>query len=193
MSSYLSAAFTRIAATWPWYIVRGAGFVAVLLIFLLMLSGIGQVTGHMYRLFEPSKAWAIHRALAIALCFSIAIHVLFLLLDHTLSFSLPQLFIPFISHYKSFWVGLGVLSMYFVAIIVASSLNWIDTKKGVWKNLHFTSYLVLVLVYFHALYTGTDLAYGAFRAIWIAIGVVMLLAVVLRLWRSGTLVKKPKS
>ena len=120
--SYFSIALDRIATTWPWYIVRGAGFVAAFLIFLLMLSGIGLVTGHIYRLFEPIKAWAVHRALGIALCVSVAVHMIFLLIDHSLPFTFPQLFIPFIASYKTFWVGLGVLSMYLVALVVASSL-----------------------------------------------------------------------
>ena len=43
----------RVSASWPWYIIRGAGFVAAGLLILLMLSGIGQVTGITYRFIEP--------------------------------------------------------------------------------------------------------------------------------------------
>ena len=189
MSLFLSVAFQRIITTWPWYIVRGAGFIAAFLIFALMISGIGLVTGHIFRIFEPAVAWAVHRALAIALCVSIAVHVLFLLIDHKVSFSLPQLFIPFISSFHNLSVGLGIIAMYGVAIVVASSLGWIDTKKKVWKNLHFTSYLVLVLVFLHALLTGSDLAYGTFRTVWLSFGAIMALAILIRLWRAGTLKK----
>jgi predicted ferric reductase len=200
--SLFQIAFERIGATWPWYVVRGAGFIAVFLLILLMFSGIGLVTGHMYRLFEPAKAWAVHKALAIALCVSVAVHVIFLLFDHYVSFSIPQLLVPFLSHYqRSIAVGpvlgtlaiaLGILAMYGIVIVVASSLGWIDTKKALWKKLHFTSYLVMLFVFLHALYTGTDLAYGTFRAVWLLIGSIILLGVVARVWRAGTLSKKIK-
>jgi len=45
------------------------------LLILLMLSGIGQVTGLTYKIVEPVKAWVIHKALALALCGAIVVHV----------------------------------------------------------------------------------------------------------------------
>lgn len=191
----------RVGTSWPWYIIRGAGFVAAGLLILLMLSGIGQVTGIIYRYVEPIKAWAIHKALAYALCASIIIHIGFLLIDKYVSFSLLQLFIPLASRYNNgtklygislgaIAVTLGILAMYGVAIIVASSLGWIDTKKKAWRRLHYLSYVVALFVFLHAVSTGSDLKYGTFRAAWIAASFVVVLAIIARLWRAGTVKKK---
>lgn len=188
----------RASTSWKWYIIRGAGFTAAGLLILLMLSGIGQVTGLTYRFFEPLKAWIIHKALAIMLCVAIAIHVLFLLFDHFVSFNLLQVLVPFASHYNNgtkffglplgaLAVTLGIVAMYGVAIIVASSLGWIDSKKTTWRWLHYLSYLVMLFVFLHALYVGSDLKYGSFRSIWIVLIVLVLLAVISRLLRAGTL------
>lgn len=187
----------RFSTSWPWYIIRGAGFIAAGLIVLLMLSGILQVTGLIYRFIEPITAWAIHKALAIALCISIAVHIGFLLIDNYVRFSLVQLFVPLESHYNnsttflgvalgSLSVSLGILAMYGIAVIVASSLGWIDTKKRAWKSLHYLSYAVAVFVFLHALYTGSDLKYGVFRLAWIGLGAVVVLGILSRLWRAGT-------
>lgn len=194
----------RVSASWPWYIIRGAGFVAAGLLILLMLSGIGQVTGIIYRFIEPVKVWAIHKALGIALAVSIAVHVGFLLIDHFVPFSLTQILVPFASHYNNgtkLWglplggiaVTLGVLAMYCVAIIVASSLGWIDTRKKTWRKLHYLSYVVIFFVFLHALYVGTDLKYGVFREAWIAAGLLILLAVIARLWRAGIVKKRDRA
>jgi DMSO/TMAO reductase YedYZ heme-binding membrane subunit len=167
-----------------------------------MLSGIGQVTGFTYRFMAPIKAWAVHKALAIALCVAIVIHVGFLLIDHYVRFSFAQLFIPFLSHYNNKTqllglplgfaaVALGIVSMYGVAVIVASSLGWIDTKKGAWRKLHYLSYVVAMFVFLHALYAGSDLEYGAFRAAWIFLGLIVVVGIIMRLRRAGTL-KPPK-
>lgn len=192
---------TQFSVSWPWYIIRGSGFVAAGLLILLMLSGIGQVTGLTYRFLEPVKAWTVHRAMALALCVAIALHAGFLLVDHFVHFSLAQILVPFQSTYTngtkvggialgSLAVTLGILAMYGVAVIVASSLGLINRKKKVWRSLHYTSYFVMLAVFIHALYTGTDLRYGVFRAAWIGLIIIVALAVVSRLARAGSLKKE---
>ena len=82
---------------------------------------------------------------------------------------------------------MGVLAFYGALIIVISSLLWVEKKPYVWKLLHLLSYLVLIFVFIHALYLGTDLAGGILRYIWIAIGVGGLGLIICRLWRSKTI------
>lgn len=197
-SSAAQIALHRVGASWEWYVIRGAGFTAAGLLILLMLSGIGQVTGLTYRFFEPVKAWLIHKALAIALCIAIFIHVLFLLFDHFVPFSLTQVLIPFVSHYTngtkflglsfgSLAVTFGILAAYGVVIIVLSSLGWIDSHKKAWRWLHYLSYFVMLFVFLHAVSVGSDLKYGTFRTIWIGLILLVALAVISRLLRTGTL------
>lgn len=196
-SSEAQATGARIAASWQWYVIRASGFTGAALLVLLMLSGIGQVTGFTYRFLEPLKAWMLHKAMAFALCGAIAVHVLFLYLDHYIVFSIPQLFIPFLSRYTNnvplfgahlavFGVAFGILAAYGVAIVVLSSLGWISSKKKAWKWLHYLSYFVMLAVLLHGLIVGSDLKYGTFRASWLLLGAVLLLAVISRLWRSRT-------
>lgn len=200
VSSTVQVATNRVATSWPWYVIRGAGFVAAGLIILLMLSGIGQVTGITYRYIEPIKAWALHRALAIALCASIVIHVSFLFIDHYIKFSVIQILLPFESHYNNgtkLWglslgnlgVTFGILATYAVLIVVASSLGWIDTKKRAWRKLHYLSYILAFFVFLHALYTGSDLKYGIFRRTWIFAGSIVVIGILLRLYRARTITK----
>jgi predicted ferric reductase len=199
-SSEVQLATSRVAASWTWYVIRAAGFVAAGLLILLMLSGIGQVTGLTYKLIAPIKAWAIHKALAFALCAAIVVHVGFLLVDHFMPFSLVQVLVPFVSHYSngtrlfgiglsSIAVALGILAAYGVAVIVLSSLGWIDTKQGIWRKLHYISYFVMIAVFIHALGVGSDLKYGLFRSAWIFIAGILVIAVLSRLWRARTLRK----
>ncbi len=203
---YLLAASTsqiatqRFEATWTWYVIRAAGIVAAILLFLLIISGIGMVTGYTYRVFQPAKAWIVHRALALALAASVAIHVVFILLDHYVPFNIFQVLIPFTSTYKrshllgipvgSLSVALGILAMYSLTIVILSSLGWIDTKKRLWKKLHYLNYFIVFAVFFHALYTGADFAYGVFRKFWILMGIILLIAIISRLYRAGTI--RPK-
>lgn len=174
---------------------------AALLLLSLMISGIGQVTGLTYRYIEPVKAWAIHKAMAIALLVAIAIHVVMVVIDNFMTFTIPQVTIPFLSSYSngstifglaigSLAITFGIMAMYGVIIIVASSLGWIDKKPKTWRWLHYLGYLVVFDVFMHGLYVGTDLRHGFIRLVWITLGGVLLLAIISRLLRVGTLRSK---
>lgn len=199
-STTVQIATQRVETTWTWYVIRAAGLVAAGLLFLLIISGIGMVTGYTYRFFQPSVAWVVHRALALALAASVIVHVTFLLLDHYVPFNIVQVLVPFASNYKrshlfglsvgSLSVALGIFAMYALAIVIASSLGWINTKRGLWKKLHYLNYFILFAVFFHALYTGADFTYGIFRKFWILMGGVLLVFILVRLWRAGTIRQK---
>jgi len=87
----------------------------------------------------------------------------------------------------SLFVALGVLAFYGLILVVITSLLWIEKKPFLWKIIHLLSYLVMVFVFIHALYLGTDLASGLWRWVWIASGVIVAAAVVARLWRAKTI------
>ncbi len=129
---------SRAKASWPWYITRAAGFVAAFSLILLMLSGIGLITGATFRLLEPLTAWATHKAIGYVFGVSVVIHVVALLFDKYVPFTIAQALLPFLSHYRdvtiaghhlgSLYVALGVVSLYFViAINHYSFVNFIVT------------------------------------------------------------------
>lgn len=200
-STALQLTTSRIGSSWAWYFIRGAGFAALFLMFLLMISGIGHITGLTYKFIEPIKAWAIHKAIAFGLVFAILVHVIFLLFDHYVSFSLPQIFVPFLNKYTNgtslfgvnfgmFVVAFGIISMYLVFLIVLTSLGWIDTKKKLWKWVHYSSYIAAIMVFIHALGAGSDLKYGIFRIFMIFLLAVLVVATVMRLYRTGSIKEK---
>lgn len=185
----------RTQSTWPWYITRASGFVAAAALIILILSGVGFITGRSFAILEPLTAWATHRAIGIIFAISVSIHMLALLFDHFAPFTILQILLPFASNYHpvtlfgvnvgSLYVALGVIAFYLVAAIVISSLLWIDKKPRLWKLTHFTSYLVLIFVFIHALYLGTDLTSGALRVIWIIGGCIGGVAILIRLSRRA--------
>ncbi|MEO8105575.1 MAG: hypothetical protein ABI602_04555 [Candidatus Saccharibacteria bacterium] len=195
--TYTILATTALSTAWPWYVVRASGIVALLLLGLVTLSGIGMVTGLTYRFIEPLQAWALHRAIAIALALSSLTHIGFLLLDTFAPYSLKNVLVPFSVHYEhsrlfgigvgSLYNALGILGAYLLAIVLVSSLLVIDTKKKLWQWLHFLSYPLMVMVFFHVLFLGTDFKHGAVRLVWLVSGLILLAGLTSRLRRSGTL------
>lgn len=184
---------SRARSTWPWYITRAAGFVAAFSLVLLMLSGVGFITGATFRFLEPLTAWATHKAIALVFGISIVVHGVALLFDKFVPFSIAQTLVPFLSHYRevtiaghhlgSIYVALGIIAMYCVLAIILTSIFWMDKKPHAWKTFHFLAYLTMIFVFFHALYLGTDLAHGIFRILWIILGIAVAVAIVYRLRR----------
>jgi methionine sulfoxide reductase heme-binding subunit len=195
-SSLADSLIERAYTSWPWYVTRASGLVAGLLMILLMISGMGFITGTTFRFLEPITAWASHRALGIALGVAILVHVVSLYFDTFVEFDIAALLVPFASNYQpvtlfgvsfgSLYVALGVLALYLCVIIVITSLVWIRTKPKSWKLLHFLSYMAMAFVFVHALYLGTDLTDGALRWAWIGAGVLIGYNVIGRLWRAYT-------
>lgn len=186
----------RAKLSWPWYISRASGIVAAVTLIILILSGIGQVTGYTFRLLDPLTAWASHRALGIACGVATIIHIISLLFDKFIGFNLLTLFVPWLSNYKpitlfglhlgSFWVATGIIAFYLIWAVIITSLIWVEKKPYTWKIIHLISYFIMLLVFVHALYLGTDFSHGIWRVLWYALGVAIIIASVHRLWRAKT-------
>ena len=195
---------SRVSSSWSWYVIRASGFIALGLLVLIMLSGIGFVTGYSYRFMEPVRAWAVHKALSLALGVAILAHVCALLIDKFVPFTLLQILVPFTKSYTNHatlfginltWLAIpaGVLSMYGLFLVILSSLDtvgWISNKKHLWRLVHLISYLTMFLVFIHSLASGTDLKSGWIRGLFEVLLAVLVVACVLRLTRSKTLSKK---
>lgn len=187
----------RVISSWPWYVTRASGLVAAMALIILMLSGIGFITGTTYRFIEPLTGWVTHRALGIILTVSLLIHVVALYFDRFVSFSITDLLIPFASQYQpaqilgftlgSPYLAMGIVAFYLILLIVLVSILWVEGKTRSWKRIHLLSYPVAVLVFFHALMLGTDFRSGVPRYLLIILGGGVLLASLIRLWRAYTL------
>lgn len=167
----------------PWYLVRAFGLIAVVLLTLLVFSGIGLITGYTFRFWPPVKAWLIHRAIGLSFLLALAGHIFFLLVDRYVNYSLAQILIPFATN--SVWLTFGIIAFYFILIIVITSLTIMHSHKKIWKLIHYLSYFAFILVFFHALYMGTDLKSGILRILWILIGISFLYGIMRRLARSS--------
>ena len=187
----------RATGSWPWYVTRGSGIIAAISLVILLLSGMGMVTGHTFKFLEPIVAWASHRALGIIFAVSVLIHVTVLLFDSFVPFNIMDILVPWLSNYKpvtlfgiemgSLYVALGVLAFYMTIIITVISILWISKMPRLWKLTHLLSYVVMAFVFIHALYLGTDLSDGILRWAWIGTAVLIALVAIYRLRRAKTL------
>lgn len=178
---------------WSWYIARIAGITSYLMLFLLILSGIGITTGYILNLFGPVIAWRIHRTIGISLFFFIITHIIALYLDDFMNFSLTEILVPFVSNFKPLYLSLGIIGFYLFLIILFTSIILIVKKYKFWKIVHYLTYPTFIFLFIHGVFIGTDTQTLPMQIIYGSTGLIVLSIFIYRLVKIPSLLSKPQS
>ena len=83
-------------------------------------------------------------------------HVFVLTIDRYLPYTPLQILVPFLSPYRPFWVGVGVIAFYITLLVTVTF--YIRSKIGVktFRSIHVLSLLGYLGVTLHGVYAGTD-------------------------------------
>jgi predicted ferric reductase len=160
-----------------WYLSRATAFVAMGLLWVSMMLGVG-ITNKMARLWPGAPAaFAIHEYVSLLGLGFALFHGLILLGDAYSNYSLAQLLIPFAGgQYHPFWVGLGQLGFYAWAILAGSFYVRKGIGQKTWRVLHYVSFLAYVGALVHGIAAGTDSSLGWVQAFyWITGGSFLFL------------------
>jgi sulfoxide reductase heme-binding subunit YedZ len=162
-----------------WYTARAAGITAYLLLFGTVATGL-LVSG-------PSGAWwkgvplmALHRFVTWLMGAFLAIHVVVLMFDTYLRFSVPNVLVPFSAAYEPFWTGMGVIAMYLLVAVIISTAVRRRLQNLVWYGLHLLSYPAFVFTTAHGIKTGSDTRRAWMVAIYVLCAAVAALLLALR-------------
>lgn len=157
-----------------WYLTRGAGAVALLLLTASTL--VGALTAGRWR----SDGWprfavaTIHRNLTLLALVFIGIHVATTIADGYAPIGVKDVFVPFVSQYRPIWLGLGALALDVLLAIGISTALRKRIGYRVWRLLHWSAYAAWPLALAHGLGSGSDVRHG-----WMALLSLGCLALVL--------------
>lgn len=140
----------------PWYIARAAGIAAYILMFFVIMLGTGMTSGYIYSVLNPVKAWIVHKYISLALGLTLLTHIIALLFDKFMNFGLLDIFIPFFSNFKPWFLSFGILAFYTIIVIIFSSLLFRIKYKRAWRGIHYATYPLFIFSLLHGLFTGTD-------------------------------------
>ncbi len=140
-----------------WNVARAGGFTAYILLTLAVAVGLALST----QLQSPSR-WPrlinseLHNFLTLLGTIFIVVHVLAVWVDPFTSFGWYEIFIPFASHYRTFWMALGIVALYLGIAIGIST--WLRPRIGYtwWRRLHVLTLGIYVLATIHGLGMGSD-------------------------------------
>lgn len=165
-----------------WYLSRGSGIVAYLIIWLSTVLGL-LVTSKLARLWPGGPtAVDLHEFTGLLGMAFAAFHVLILLGDQYIGYTLGQLLIPFAStEYRPLWIGLGQLGLY-LGIPVTFAFYVRQHIGQLWRTLHYGSFAMFALLALHGLLSGTDSTLPAMQAMYALTSASVVGLTVYRVW-----------
>lgn len=141
-----------------WYISRSSSFVGFGLITLSMLFGMMISSKRKNPTWLGRLAWfELHQHTSLLGLAFVFVHVLVLLGDQYLHFTLSQLFIPFANReYEPLWVGVGQLAFYVLLLVTLSFYARSRIGHRAWRIIHYASFGLYWMIVLHSVMSGTD-------------------------------------
>ncbi len=139
-----------------WYIARSGGIVA------LALSGASVIWGLLLgtKIMEgrPGPKWLLdlHKWLGGTTLVFTAIHVIALILDSFVQFSLLDVLVPGMADWNTAAVAWGIIAAWLLAAIQVTSIYMKRLPRRLWKWVHLSSYAMLWTGIIHGAMAGTD-------------------------------------
>lgn len=152
----LTVALFAIDGQTAWFVARASGFVSLLFLVLSMAVGILGSTKSFKGLIAAGDVYEVHRIAGYLTVVALAVHMIGLLADNYIQFSISTLLVPGASSYRPVPVALGVIAAYLSVAVVFSfeAKKWIG--KTAWRWIHFLNFPLLVFAIVHGILAGTD-------------------------------------
>ena len=176
-----------------WYVARASGLVAWVTLSASVLWGVLLSTRVLRSIDNPVWLQALHRWLAGTALIMTGLHMLSLMLDGWAHFTLAEVLIPLAAGYRPWPVALGIVAFYLLVAVYGSSLLRARMPRRFWKALHFSAYGTVVLVSFHAGWSGTDVSAWGYRLTAFALLTLTTVAVLVRVLTSAGVATIPAS
>jgi predicted ferric reductase len=139
-----------------WQVARAGGLVAYGLLAASTIWGLAVSTRLLGRWPAPGWTLDLHRYLGgLALAFT-GIHLTALLLDTYIQFDLLDMLVPFAAAWRPGAVAWGVVALYLLIAVQATSLARRRLPHRLWRRIHLAAFPLLVAATAHLLIAGSD-------------------------------------
>ena len=164
-----------------WYITRAAGLMGYLLLWLSTVWGLAVSN----KIFDPvlhrAFTYDFHQFLSLLAIAFVLVHIVVLLADQYLPFTLQQVLVPFIAPYRPVWVGIGVIGFYLTVLVSITFYirRWIGQKT--FRVIHYLSFIAFAAAAVHGLFAGTDSPLWTVQAMYAFTSLVVVFLTVYRI------------
>jgi methionine sulfoxide reductase heme-binding subunit len=139
-----------------WYLARGTGAVALVLLTASVVLGIVGSVRFTAPRWPRFAIDTVHRDVSLLVLVVLAIHIVTSVLDGFAPIRLFDGIIPFVTPYRPLWMGLGTLSFDLLLAIAITSLVRRRLGYRAWRTIHWLAYASWPVAVLHGLGTGSD-------------------------------------
>jgi predicted ferric reductase len=164
-----------------WEMIRASGLVAFILVSTSVFLGIAVKTRTLDKLMLRALVFEAHRTLSLLAVAFVVLHVLLLLANRHVSFTLAAVLLPFASSWRPVAVALGTFSLYLTAALVASFYVRRFIGHKTWRLMHYLSFVVWVMALTHGIMAGSDVSTTWVQFLYLAAGCAIGFMLILRL------------
>lgn len=168
-----------------WYLARATGITLYLLFWGVVMAGLLLTTRVFDRVVSKATLFSVHAYLGRLAYAFLAAHLLSLVIDQHLPFTIEQLVVPFSGPTGEPWTGFGILATYLFIVVVASASMRRYIPYPVWRFLHILAFPMYALSLMHGIGAGSSTASPFMQAVYLltGAGVVVLCLARLAIWR----------
>jgi methionine sulfoxide reductase heme-binding subunit len=139
-----------------WYLARGTGAVALVLLTVSVVIGIVGTLRVSALRWPRFAVDTVHRDVSLLVIVLLVVHIVTSVLDGFAPISLIDSIIPLHSSYRPVWLGLGALSFDLLLALAITSLVRRRLGYRRWRAIHWLAYASWPVAVLHGLGTGTD-------------------------------------
>lgn len=143
-----------------WYLTRGTGIVALVLLSAVVVLGVVTSVGWTSERWPRFLSQALHRNLSLFCLLLIGLHILTTVADGFAPIGFLDAVVPFRSPYRPLWLGLGALAFDLLLVVALTSALRRRIGHRAWRGLHWLAYASWPVAVLHGLGTGTDATLG---------------------------------
>ncbi len=174
-----------------WYMTRGFGLVALILLTISVVLGLTQAVRYARDGLPRFLVSGLHRNASLLAVVVLAGHVSTAVMDSYAPIRVIDLFIPFVSRYRPIWTGLGALALDLVIALVVTSLLRERLGYRAWRSVHWAAYACWPIAVVHGLGTGSDSRLGWVQVVYVVCAASVFAALWWRLTRPVTAEMRP--
>jgi predicted ferric reductase len=174
LGGYLRFLFALDSVQIWWYVTRASGIIAYLLLWFSTILGLAVTSKYLDGMLDRLFTYDFHEFISLLSVGFTLLHVVVLMLDQYMPYSLAQILVPFISPYRPFWVGVGVIAFYIILLVTITFYlrNKIGTRS--FRAIHVLSLVGYIGVTLHGYFSGTDTALPSMQILYQVSGLAVL-------------------
>jgi predicted ferric reductase len=163
-------------------VIRAAALIAYLLLWFSTVWGLAVPSKLVAPLLDQTYTFDFHQFISLLAIGFALLHIIVLMLDRYLPFTLWQILLPFLNSYRPFWVGIGILSFYIILLVTITFYLRSLIGMTTFRSIHILGLVGYLGATLHGLFAGTDGALPGMQIIYLGSGMVVALLTAHWLW-----------